>query len=110
MKAFLSHSSKQKDYVEQVASILGKDKVNYDSWSFDAGGKTLDEIYTGIENSGVFVFFISLRALGTYSGVTIIVYLASYFSLCCPSLPSFIFPNFFLVDFPSTTKIILSSK
>lgn len=65
MKAFLSHSSKQKDYVEQVASILGKDKVNYDSWSFDAGGKTLDEIYTGIENSGVFVFFISTDSLSS---------------------------------------------
>ena len=65
MKAFLSHSSKQKTYVEQVAKILGKDNIAYDAWTFEEGGKTLDEIYKGIEKSGIFVFFISIDALNS---------------------------------------------
>lgn len=65
MKAFLSHSSKQKKYVEQVAKILGKDQIIYDSWTFEEGNKTLDEIYKGIEKSGIFVFFISKDSLNS---------------------------------------------
>ena len=65
MKVFLSHSSKQKSYVEQVASILGKENIVYDSWSFEEGNKTLDEIYKGIERSGVFTFFISRDSLSS---------------------------------------------
>lgn len=62
-KVFLSHSSKQKGYVEIVARQLGKQRVVYDAWSFEEGNKTLDEIYAGIDASGVFVLFISRESL-----------------------------------------------
>jgi hypothetical protein len=62
-KVFLSHSSKQKGYVEVIANKLGKANVVYDAWTFEAGNKTLEEIYQGIDSSGVFVFFISNESL-----------------------------------------------
>lgn len=62
-KVFLSHSSKQKGYVEVIANKLGKLNIIYDAWSFEAGSKTLDEIYQGIDSSGIFVFFISNESL-----------------------------------------------
>ena len=63
MKAFLSHSSKQKFYVEQVAKILKKENIFYDSWTFEEGSKTIEEIYSQIEKSGLFVLFISKESL-----------------------------------------------
>jgi len=62
-KVFLSHSSKQKGYVEIVANKLGKFNIVYDAWTFENGNKTLDEIYNGIETSGIFVYFISNESL-----------------------------------------------
>ncbi len=62
-RIFLSHSSKQKGYVEIIAKGLGKQKVIYDAWTFEEGNKTLDEIYKGINNSGLFIFFISEESL-----------------------------------------------
>ena len=58
-RVFLSHSSKQKGYVEIVARKLGESRVVYDKWTFEAGNKTLDEIYKWLDNTGLFVFFIS---------------------------------------------------
>ena len=60
---FLSHSSKQKGYVEIIARSLGKQNVVYDAWTFEEGHKTLDEIYKGIDSTGLFVFFISRDSL-----------------------------------------------
>lgn len=60
---FLSHSSKQKGYVEIIARSLGKQNVVYDAWTFEEGNKTLDEIYKGIDSTGLFVFFISRESL-----------------------------------------------
>lgn len=62
-KVFLSHSSKQKGFIEVVANKLGKFNITYDAWTFEAGSKTIDEIYNGIDNSGLFVYFISNEAL-----------------------------------------------
>jgi hypothetical protein len=62
-KAFLSHSSKQKGFVEVIAGKLGKANVVYDKWTFESGNKTLDEIYNGLNDSGIFVYFISNEAL-----------------------------------------------
>lgn len=64
-KVFLSHSSKQKGYVEVIANKLGKNNIIYDKYSFDAGEITLDEIYKGIDQSGIFVFFISEESLNS---------------------------------------------
>ena len=63
LKAFLSHSSKQKGYVEIVAKQLGKSNIVLDKWTFEEGNKTIDEILQGLSETGVFVLFISNEAL-----------------------------------------------
>lgn len=62
-KVFLSHSSKQKAYVETIANKLGKNNVVYDKYTFEAGEITIEEIYKGIDQTGIFVFFISKESL-----------------------------------------------
>lgn len=62
-QVFLSHSSKQKGYVDVIANKLGKFNIVYDVWTFENGNKILDEIYSGIDSSGLFVYFISNEAL-----------------------------------------------
>lgn len=64
IKAFLSHSSKDKDsYVRNVAEWLGKDNIIYDEFTFEEGGRALDEIIKGLDNTHVFVLFLSESAL-----------------------------------------------
>ena len=62
-KVFLSHSSKEKNYVEIVAKKLGLDNCVFDKYTFEDGMETLEEIYKGLENTDIFVFFISDSAL-----------------------------------------------
>jgi hypothetical protein len=62
-KAFLSHSSQNKDLVERIALQLGRNNCHYDSLTFEAGNKALDEIFEGLEDTDVFVLFISEAAL-----------------------------------------------
>lgn len=62
-KAFLSHSSKDKELVEKIAIQLGKNNCHYDRFTFDAGNLTLDEIFKGLDDTDVFVLFISNDAL-----------------------------------------------
>lgn len=62
-KAFLSHSSIDKNLVERIALQLGRNNCHYDSLTFDAGNKALDEIFEGLEDTDVFVLFISEAAL-----------------------------------------------
>jgi len=64
IKAFLSHSSKDKDtYVRKVADWLGKDNIIYDEFTFEEGEKSLDEIVKGLEKTEIFVLFLSENAL-----------------------------------------------
>lgn len=66
-KAFLSHSSQQKkNYVEIVARKLGVNNCVYDSFTFEEGMKNLEEIERGMNNSDVFVLFLSDSALNSY--------------------------------------------
>ncbi len=66
IKAFLSHSSKDKyDYVRRVAKWLGKDNVIFDEFTFEEGEKTLDEILRGLGNTELFVLFLSNNALNS---------------------------------------------
>lgn len=65
VKAFLSHSSKNKGFVGEVARRLGEASVEYDAMTFEAGAKTLDEITRGVEDSILFVFFISNESLNS---------------------------------------------
>lgn len=62
-KAFLSHSSKDKALVEKIAIQLGSNNCHYDKYTFEAGNLTMDEIFKGLEDTDVFVLFISEQAL-----------------------------------------------
>lgn len=62
-KAFLSHSSKDKGFVEVIAKRLGKANIVYDAMTFEEGNKSIDEIMLGLNESDLFVFFISGTAL-----------------------------------------------
>lgn len=62
-KAFLSHSSNDKPLVEAIARQLGKNNCHYDKFTFEAGELTLDEIFKGLDDTDVFVLFISDAAL-----------------------------------------------
>lgn len=63
IKAFLSHSSAQKKFIEKVAETLGRDNCFVDEYTFENGMKTMDEIVKSIANSALFVFFISKESL-----------------------------------------------
>lgn len=64
IKAFLSHSSKDKtEYVKKVAIALGRDNINYDEFTFEEGEKNLDEILRGLLESELFVIFLSKNSL-----------------------------------------------
>lgn len=62
-RAFLSHSSSDNNLVHKIASQLGNRNCVLDEFSFELGGKTLDEIFKGMDESDVFVLFISDKAL-----------------------------------------------
>lgn len=62
-KIFLSHSSQDKPYVGYIAEKFGKDHCVYDAACFEAGMKTLDEIFREMDKSSIFVIFISNSAL-----------------------------------------------
>lgn len=62
-KAFLSHSSSDKILIRKIAKILGNQRCVLDENSFEPGAKTLDEIFRELDESDVFVLFISDKAL-----------------------------------------------
>ncbi len=65
-KAFLSHSSKDKErYVEIVAKKLGYHNCVYDELTFEAGMKTFEEIEKNLSSSDLFVLFLSDSALNS---------------------------------------------
>lgn len=61
-RIFLSHSSSDKDYVRHIADNLG-DAAIIDERDFAAGARTMDEIIEKIDDSKIFVAFLSSRAL-----------------------------------------------
>ena len=64
MKAFLSHSSSDKEkIVRPIASLLGKSRCVLDENSFEVGYPTLQEIFRTLDESDLFVLFISRKAL-----------------------------------------------
>jgi tetratricopeptide (TPR) repeat protein len=62
-KAFLCHSSKDKDYVRVVATRLGRAKVVYDAISFEPGEDFREAIAKGLDTSALFVFVVSDHSL-----------------------------------------------
>lgn len=64
-KVFLSHKSEDKVYVEKVVSLIGRNNCVYDKFTFEAGMKTIDEIMKGLDESDLFVIFLSDKALNS---------------------------------------------
>ncbi|MCH5306609.1 MAG: TIR domain-containing protein [Prevotella sp.] len=65
IKAFISHSSKQKDFALELVERLGRDFCRIDCYNFEPAYKTLDEIYKNIEESTVFVLLLSHDSLNS---------------------------------------------
>lgn len=64
IKCFLSHSSRDKNfYVRMVASRLRKEVKIFDEETFEAGMDTAEEIAKGLDESTLFVIFLSSSAL-----------------------------------------------
>ncbi len=65
IKAFISHSSKQKSFVIDLVETLGRDYCIVDCYNFEPAYKTLAEIYKKIDQSTVFVLLLSKESLGS---------------------------------------------
>ena len=63
IKCFLSHSSKDKEYVRHVADRLSKEGVVFDEATFEPGMGNREEIIRGLEESSLFVIFLSNSSL-----------------------------------------------
>jgi hypothetical protein len=64
-KAFLSHSSSDKGFVSLIAQKLGNERIVYDDFTFEDGNTSIEEIFNGLNESDLFVFFISDTALNS---------------------------------------------
>lgn len=62
-KIFLSHSSKDKNYIRPIFDYFGGDRCIFDEMTFEIGMPTLEEIFKGIDETDIFVFFISNDSL-----------------------------------------------
>lgn len=65
MKAFLSHSSKDKEFVRAVSDILGRQWCLFDEKSFDSGIEFKKSIEDGLDETSVFVLFASKNSLSS---------------------------------------------
>lgn len=66
IKAFLSHSSSDKGkYIRIVAERIGFNSCVYDEYSFESGLQPLEEIMAGLNESQLFVVFLSEPALNS---------------------------------------------
>jgi tetratricopeptide (TPR) repeat protein len=65
MKAFLSHSSADKEFVKAIAKELGRQFCVYDEQSFASGIEFKKSIENGLEESDVFVLFASKSSLSS---------------------------------------------
>ena len=65
MKAFLSHSTKDKKLVEIVANLLGRASVVLDQYCFQTGTNFEEAITNGLNQSDIFVLFASQHSLAS---------------------------------------------
>lgn len=65
MRAFISHSSKDKNFVDRLASELGRLYCVYDSFSFETGIEFKESIRRGFDNSNIFVLLASQNSLSS---------------------------------------------
>ena len=64
-RAFLSHSSEDKEYVDIVARRLSRSRVVFDRQNFEPGEDFRDSIRQGLDGSEIFVLFASARSLSS---------------------------------------------
>lgn len=66
---FLSHNSRDKPLVEEIAKTLGdvfgQDRVFYDAWSIQPGDGIIDKMNEGLEACEFFFFFVSRNSLSS---------------------------------------------
>lgn len=65
IKAFISHSSAQKNFAIELVNKLGRDNCFIDCYDFRPAYKTLNEIYSKIESCTIFVLLISKESLNS---------------------------------------------
>lgn len=65
IKAFISHSSAQKQFAIDLANSLGHDYCKIDCFNFESAFKSIKEIYKAIEESTIFVLLISKESLNS---------------------------------------------
>lgn len=65
MKVFLSHSSRNKDFVDVVARKLGRNQVVYDRYNFEPGHDFISEIELRLGDATHFVLFASRASLAS---------------------------------------------
>lgn len=63
MKAFISHSSVQKDFAQELVKEIGRDFCYIDCYDFQAGNLSKSEIEDKITKSDIFVLLISRESL-----------------------------------------------
>jgi tetratricopeptide (TPR) repeat protein len=63
MRAFLSHSSKNKDFVRKVYDNLGSALAEFDEKTFEAGSFNVSAIDEGLDRSDLFVLFATPESL-----------------------------------------------
>lgn len=63
MKAFLCHSSQDKEFVRAVADQLGIAKIFFDQYAFEPGQDFRQEIQRHLDDATLFVFFVSRASL-----------------------------------------------
>lgn len=63
IKAFISHSSRQKEFATQLVNKIGRDYCIIDCYDFEPAYKSIDEIYRAIERCTVFVLLISRESM-----------------------------------------------
>ncbi len=62
-RAFLSHSSKDKEFVRVVAQELGRQHCIFDEQAFETGNEFKQSIQNGLDSSSIFVLFASNNSL-----------------------------------------------
>lgn len=65
IKAFISHSSEQKQCVLDLVETLGRDYCIVDCYNFSSAYQTINEIYDKIDKSTVFVLLLSKASLSS---------------------------------------------
>ena len=66
VRAFLSHASENKAFVEAVAQQLGRQYCVFDKYEFASGVEFRQAIDRGLDQSGIFVLFASKQSLAKF--------------------------------------------